>query len=251
MDKTNSRSIDLSGRMFTCPVGGKISSFQLIDEFFEGSAYAGLAYEVIDFLGLKYSGYLDESGCGKVVNHFAGPIAVTFSSPYKGENDHYHELIIRDHYPLKITELQVRAESTRFVNKDGARTQDNPFETAKDTDYLQVEVRHLVEHTSHLPPKVEAYFPPSEGIVGIMKAMKKPPKHGVCIFGSRHTVMQVRPLRALRPLLSTDAAFCALNLYQLALMATLSYCPFGQDPDEHPVNAPRVSFPLIPSMGNW
>lgn len=249
MDQANERgNIDLSGRMFKCPVGGKVSSFQLVDESFVGNAYAGLAYEVIDYEGIKYSGYLDESGSGKVVNHFAGPIAVTISALYKGKNDYYNELIDRDHYPLKITELQVRAESTRFVNKDGSRTQDNPFETAKDTDFIQVEVRHLVEHTSHLPPQVDAYFPPRKGVIQIMRT---PPKNGLCILGSRHTVIQVRPLRALRPMLSTDSKFCALNLYQLALMATLSYWPFGQNPDEHPVNAPTVSFPMIPSMGNW
>lgn len=37
-----------------------------------------------------------------------------------------------------------------------------------------------------------------------------------------HTVLEVRPLRALLPLLSTTPEFCALNLYQLALMATLA-----------------------------
>jgi hypothetical protein len=65
-----------------------------------------------------------------------------------------------------------------------------------------------------------------------------------------HTVLEVRPLRALRPLLSTTPAFCALNLYQLALMATLSYCPFGQKPGEAPIHSP-VSFPEQPSVGNW
>ena len=252
MKQTNTyQTLNLEGRMFTCPVGGKRTTFQLVNEVGVGEAYAGLIYEVTDFEGFKYSGALDSTGTGEVNNHFAGPIALIFKQAYAGGSKDYVFLMARDHYPLKITELQVRAESTRFVNKDGSRTQDNPFETVKDTDFIQVEVRHLVEHTSHLPPKVDAYFPPSEGIMKIMEAMRNPVKHGVRIFGSRHTVMQVRPLRALRPLLSTDAAFCALNLYQLALMATLSYCPFGQDPDEHPVNAPRVSFPMIPSMGNW
>lgn len=248
------QSLDLRGRMFSCPVQDKVTSFQLVDESCVGESYADLAYEVTDAEGFTYSGFLDASGSGKVVNHFAGPIAITFSSLYKGKDDQYKELIIRDHYPLKITELQVRAESTRFVNKDGARTQDNPFETAKDTDFIQVEVRHLVEHTSHLPPAVDAYFPPCKGarrLMGKPGQMGELAINGVCIAPSSHTVIQVRPLRALRPLLSTDSAFCALNLYQLALMATLSYCPFGQNPDEHPVNAPRVSFPMIPSMGNW
>ena len=62
MDQANERgNIDLSGRMFKCPVGGKVSSFQLVDESFVGNAYAGFAYEVIDYEGIKYSGYFDES----------------------------------------------------------------------------------------------------------------------------------------------------------------------------------------------
>ena len=255
MDQTNAyQTLNLKGRMLACPVGGKRTTFQLVNEVGDGEPYAGLMYEVTDFEGFKYAGALDSTGTGEVNNHFAGPIALTFKQGYTGGSKEYVLLMGRNHYPLNITELQVRAESTRFVNKDGARTQDNPFETATDTDFIQVEVRHLVEHTSHLPPAVDAYFPPCKGarrLMGKPGQMGEPAINGVCIAPSSHTVIQVRPLRALRPLLSTDSAFCALNLYQLALMATLSYCPFGQNPDEQPVNAPRVSFPMIPSMGNW
>lgn len=52
-------------------------------------------------------------------------------------------------------------------------------------------------------------------------------------------------------MLSTDSQFCALNLYQLALMATLSYNPFGQQPEKPPIREKTVSFPVQPSMGNW
>lgn len=52
-------------------------------------------------------------------------------------------------------------------------------------------------------------------------------------------------------MLSTDSQFCALNLYQLAIMATLSYNPFGQEPEKTPIREKTVSFPLKPSMGNW
>lgn len=68
---------------------------------------------------------------------------------------------------------------------------------------------------------------------------------------NRHTVLEVRPLRALRPMLSPSNDFCALNLYQLALMSTLSYSDFGQQPSTHPVETDTVSFPLQPSVGNW
>ena len=58
-------------------------------------------------------------------------------------------------------------------------------------------------------------------------------------------------MRALRPMLSTGDEFCALNLYQLSLMATLSYTDFGQEPNTQPVKTGRVSFPVQPSSGNW
>ena len=74
---------------------------------------------------------------------------------------------------------------------------------------------------------------------------------GVALMPEKHTVLEVRPLRALRPALSMAPAFCALNLYQLALMATLSYSPFGQEPPGHPVQALSVSFPRAPTVGNW
>lgn len=76
----------------------------------------------------------------------------------------------------------------------------------------------------------------------------QPTLSGVVLFPNLHTVLEVRPLRALRPILSIDDRFCALNLYQLALMSTLSYCGFGQQPPKHTVD--QVSFPLDPSVGN-
>ncbi len=111
-----------------------------------------------------------------------------------------------------------------------------------------MEVRELVRHNSHLPPLFARTFPPSKAINVIMEEHGQ---YGVGLMPGKHTVLEVRPLRALRPMLSFDPAFCALNLYQLALMATLSYNPFGQEPDEHPVLAPAVSFPHVPTMGNW
>jgi pimeloyl-ACP methyl ester carboxylesterase len=111
-----------------------------------------------------------------------------------------------------------------------------------------VEVRHLVKHAAHLPPQVYSHYPMESGSA---KIMGKHGLYGVALLPLKHTVLEVRPLRALRPMLSTDAEYCSLNLYQLALMATLSYCPFGQKPDTHPVETATVSFPLQPSVGNW
>jgi hypothetical protein len=237
----------LSSRVLACPAQGRWSSFQLVDEFGSGEPYAGLAYVVTDSEGQTYSGSLDVTGTGKVTNHFAGPIALIVDQKYQGSEGLYKDLQTRPHYPLEITELQVRAEQTRFLNQNSTRTRDNPAQACAD-QYFQVEVRHLVRHVSHLPPEVYRHYPHSAGAA---KVMGKHGALGVALLPLQHTVLEVRPLRALRPMLSTDPEFCALNLYQLALMATLSYCPFGQKPDEHPVTAKTVSFPLQPSVGNW
>lgn len=55
MVSAKNKTVDLSGRMFTCPVQGKRTTFQLVDELYDGNLYAGLAYEVVDFEGFKYS----------------------------------------------------------------------------------------------------------------------------------------------------------------------------------------------------
>lgn len=241
-------TFSLNWRMLLCPLQTKESSFQLVDEFGLGESYAGLAYTVVDSEGMSYSGFLDCSGMGRVINHFAGPISLTVNDLYGGIDRAYKLLRERTSYPLKITALQVRAEQTRYANEDGSRPRALPTSTCPDADFCQVEVRDLVEHVSHLPPEVERHYPPS---TGARRLMGEHGLHGVCIAGNRHTVLQVRPLRALRPMLSTGPHFCALNLYQLALMSTLSYCPFGQAPDKHPILEPVVTFVEEPSSGNW
>ncbi|SEN41988.1 Lipase (class 3) [Pseudomonas sp. ok272] len=243
-EKLNSQ---LSNRTLACPAQGKWTRFQLVDEFGSGEPFEGLVYEAIDAEGQKYRGRLDATGSGKVENHFAGPVVLTVDQKYQGQDKAYTKLQLRDSYPLKITELQVRAEQTRYRNKNATRPVDNPAFACADTHY-QVEVRHLVEHVSHLPPEVYRHFPHSMGAARLMG------EHGRCgvpLIPQQHTVLEVRPLRALRPLLSTGPEFCALNLYQLALMACLVYCPFGQQPNERPIKQPRVNFPGQPSVGNW
>lgn len=157
----------LSSRLLSCPAQGRWSSFQLVDEFGSGEPYAGLAYVVTDSEGQTYNGNLDAMGTGKVANHFAGPIALILDQKYQGAEMLYEDLQARPHYPLEITELQVRAEQTRYRNKDGSRTDTNPAQACADAFY-QVEVRHLVKHVAHLPPEVECHYPPSQGAARIM-----------------------------------------------------------------------------------
>lgn len=274
------------GRIHTCPLRGHSTSFQLVDERGDGQPYAGLAYEVTDYEDVVYTGKLDATGSGKVHNHYCGPVGLKLNQPYQGTDKLYKDLINRPHYPLPITELQVRAEKTRFFNKSGARTHANPAQGEANTFY-QVEVCELVDHAAHLPPTVQRYFPPNAHVFSVFRqesqvnnpktqhsglieggksvyvtphdsAMAElgfgPPARaplGVALMPNRHTVLEVRPLRALRPMLSPSNDFCALNLYQLALMSTLSYSDFGQQPASHPVETDSVSFPLQPSIGNW
>ena len=211
------------------------TSFQLIDEQGSKKSYAGLAFELVDQDGIKHSGYLDAAGVGRAAGHVVGPVVVMFRQLHDASNDLYSRLMVRKHYPLQITELQVRAEHTRYLNTEGSRPQKKPSYINANSDYYQVEVRHLVEHVSHLPPEVASHYP----------VQCRP--FGVSLAEGRHTVLQVRPLRALCPLLSTDPQFCTLNLYQLALMATLGNCPFG-----HPAGKSGVSTPGEElSMVDW
>lgn len=210
------------------------TSFQLVDEQGAGEPYAGLAYDLVDGEGGTHSGHLDAVGRGEVGN-LIGPVGVMFRQLHDGSRAVYARLLDRPHYPLKITELQVRAEHTRYLNKGGVRTQDKPVCIDTETDFYQVEVRDLVEHVSHLPPALDCPFAPP------------PSPLGVCLASGRHTLLQVRPLRALRPLLSTDSQYCALNLYQLALLATLSDCPFGGAQGRPRVTTADAQL----SMGDW
>lgn len=192
---------------------GRKTRFQLVDEQGSGEPYAGLAFEVVDGQSVEYSGYLDAVGKGHFDSPMEGSFTLRFTRLYGGPDAVYSRLMTREHYPLQITELQVRAEQTCYADLSVNRTPESLVH--HDADYLQVEVRQLVEHVSHLPPLVECSCP----------IEKK--SFGVCLAGGRQTLLQVRPLRALRPMLSTDSPFCALNLYQLALMATLIDCPFA------------------------
>ncbi|MBK5302627.1 MULTISPECIES: lipase family protein [Gammaproteobacteria] len=278
----------MKGNIHACPLRGHSTSFQLVDEFGDGKAYSGLTYEVTDYEDTVYTGRLDATGSAKVENHFCGPVLLKLNDEYRGLNDDYSELVRRKHYPLPITELQVRAEKTRFFDKSGVRTLANPAKDLADPDaYYQVEVSELVKYVAHLPPLASRNAPPNTmlhmlfrqpaktrsftpqnkdatdggmgavitpadiGIFELGFAPPPPKSKGIALLPNKHHVLEVRPMRALRPMLSTGNEFCALNLYQLSLMSTLSYTDFGQDPNTQPVETDSVTFPLRPSSGNW
>ena len=222
----------------------------MVDELGTGHSYGGLTYKIVDSEGQQYNGILDAQGFAKLENCYKGAVIISFDEPHDRSNETYWKLMRRKAYPLPITELQVRAEETRFFHEDSSRVKYNPAQ--KDADeFIQVEVRDLVKHGAHLPPVAKRFYPPRESALKAMAELtfgyEQSERWGVVLMPNKHSVLEVRPLRALRPMLSTDKEFCALNLYQLAVMATMSYSNFGQQPLQ-PVD--KVRFPLDPSSGN-
>lgn len=234
-----------------CPLRGDWLSFCLVDEFGVGNSYGGLPYTVYDSAGQKHEGRLDADGFAKLRDIYCGPVTLIFDDLYTGTERLYQWLMRRPTYRLPITELQFRAERTRFAAADGRRIEHNPARQRADKFY-QVEVRDLVRHVAHLPPTAPRVHQPQRHALKMLAdlgfGVPEPMLAGVVLFPNNHTVLEVRPLRALRPALSSEDNFCALNLYQLSLMAALSYCDFGQEPPKKPVD--QVRFPLNPSVGN-
>ncbi|NVZ72332.1 lipase family protein [Pseudomonas costantinii] len=240
-----------SSKMPACALKGHWASFCLVDEAGSGKAYGGLPYTIHDSTGRQYDGRLNGDGFAKLQGFYCGPIVLQLDSLYSGSEEPYSRLRIRRTYPLPITELQIRAEQTRFSTEGGQRIEGNPAQSQADRFY-QVEVRDLVRYVAHLPPQLIRPNSPQRHALKMMADLgfgpPQPSLTGVVLFPNQHSVLEVRPLRALRPMLSTEDQFCALNLYQLALMSALSYCDFGQQPPKKPVD--QVTFPLDPTVGN-
>lgn len=240
----------LSDKSKACPLRGDWISFQVVDETGDGKPYAGLSYVLQDSANQKYPGVLDANGGAKIYNNYQGPVVLHIDTPYTGSEDFYSSLSQRKIYPLPITELQVRAEKSRFVRKDGLRVERNPAREKAD-QFFHVEVRDLVKSFAHLPPSSPRKSPPNFNLLKVMGDLgfgqEESELYGISLLPNKHTVLEVRPLRAFRPMLSKDNNFSALNLYQLSLFASLSYSNFGQAPEEQPFDT--VSFPLDPSVG--
>ncbi|KAB0563913.1 lipase [Pseudomonas palleroniana] len=238
-----------SGKMPACAMKGHWVSFCLVDETGSGTAYGGLAYTVHDSMGCEYNGKLNGEGFANIQGVYRGPVVLKFDDPYAGAQEPYYRLSARLTYKLPITEIQVRAEQTRFSDAKGQRIQGNPAMQRADRFY-HVEVSDLVNHVAHLPSIAPAMFSPHRHALKMVNDLGfgPPLSSGVVLFPNQFSVLEVRPLRALRPMLSTADHFCALNLYQLALMSALSYCDFGQQPPKKPID--KVTFPFNPTVGN-
>lgn len=229
----NSQASSLNDQRRSCPLRGKWISFRLVDEFGEGKPYAGLAYELSDTEGEKKSGVLDGEGFARVEGNYVGPAILTLTKPYNGADDFYTYLMQRESYDIPLTELQVAAEQT-LRRPIGSTSKTGAYRaSAEKGEFHNVEVRELVEFNKHLPTPAKLSNPVPPGCAKLARdfAGDKVPTFGVGLLPEKHYVLEVRALRAFRPLLSLAPEFSALNLYQLSLLATLSYGAFGQVPE--------------------
>ncbi|MFD2885106.1 hypothetical protein ACFS4T_33965 [Pseudomonas lini] len=165
----------MTGNIHACPLRGHSTSFQLVDEFGDGKPYAGLTFEITDYEDTIYTGKLDATGSGKVDNHYCGPVVLKLNQPFKGAEALYKDLRTRPHYPLPITELQVRAEKTRFFSTNQAyEPKPIPQKTSQPpAAYYQIEVSELVKHVAHLPPLAFRRDPPNMVVHKLLRSTPK------------------------------------------------------------------------------
>ena len=233
----------LNDQSRSCPLKGSWLSFRLVDEFGEGKPYANLKYEVTDCEGSKQSGSLDADGYAKVTGSYSGPLILTLDEKYSGGDIWYERLSDRPLYRLPLTNFQVAAEKT-LRRPIGSSSKTGAYRaSAEKGEFHNVEVRDLVKRTKHLPAAAKLSNPVPAGCAKLARdfAGDKVPDFGVGLLPEKHYVLEVRALRAFRPLLSLAPEFSALNLYQLSLLATLSYGAFGQTP-EQPDPEPKKDF---------
>lgn len=253
----------LSDQKRSCAALGDSISFRLVDEFGDAKPYAGLKYELFDSEGIKHSGSLDADGFARVDGQYAGPLVLTITEAYQGADDFYTAISTRGSYPIKLTQLQVAAEQT-LHRPIGSSAKTGAYRASSEkAEFFNVEVRQFVQHSRHLPPAAKLSKPVPEGWAKLAcnLAAGKVPSFGVGLLPGKHYVLEVRALRAYRPLISLAPTFSAINLYNLSLFATLSYGDFGQVPEDP--NAPKdpkdpksqepggeIKFPTVGTVGH-
>lgn len=227
-----------------CPLRKQWVSLRLVDEFGDGRPYAGLTYRLVDKQGEQYIGTLDSDGYALIEDTYCGVIILSLPDVYIGSEKYYKWLSHRQYYPLPITALQVAAEQT--LRRPAEQPSPSPARAARErAEFYRVEVRDLVEVTSHLPPASTILAPRPSAVLAANGADSA--KFGVALLPNRHHVLEVKALRAWRPLLSLTAEFSALDAYQLALFTTLAYADFGQslEPGQE-----QPSYPQPGSIGH-
>lgn len=207
---------------------GRIS-FKLVDEYGNGKPYGNLAYIVTDIEGKEHKGVLDANGYAEITNLKGSGVILRFDEKYNGQEDWYKHLLKRKRYSLPITQFQYIAEQTRHRQENEKMAVRDDFDVcAQSTFHWAFEVSDFVEYTSHLPPRlgqIEATAVDKANYVRIL-AGDKAPAYGVGLSIDQDHVLMVKALRAFRPLVSLEKEFSTLNMFQLAIMAALSYRDF-------------------------
>lgn len=235
-----------------CPLGGNWLSFRLVDELGKGEPYAGLAYELTDNQGLPHAGTLDAEGYARINNIYAGPALLSFKAPYSDVDPWYARLMDRTGFPLQLTALQVAAERSPRGPRDanGKTFEAKQRAQQEKATFYRVEVSNLVTVTSHLPVPDATLAPKPADNLATCVQQKAPAVKGVALLTGQHHVLEVKALRAYRPLLSLSKEFNALDAYQFALMATQSYGPFNLPLDEDPHGEAKPPYLIPGTLGH-
>lgn len=235
-----------------CPLAGNWLSFRLVDEHGKGEPYAGLAYVLTDNQGILHTGTLDAEGYARIDNIYAGPALLSFNAPDSGGDPWYFELRKRKSFPLPLTAFQVAAEKPSRGPRDASG---NTFEAKQRAQqekatFYRVEVSSLVAVTSHLPVPDATLAPKPADNLATCVQQKAPAATGVALLTGQHHVLEIKALRAYRPLLSLGKEFNALDAYQFALMATQSYAPFNQPFDKDPKGEAKPPYSVPGTLGH-
>lgn len=100
----------LSSSRLNCPLRREWVSFRLVDEHGSGHLFAGLAYQLQDSLGQRYTGALDSDGYARVEQLPCGLIVLQLLDSYVGSDYWYAAISRREKFTLPLTALQVAAE---------------------------------------------------------------------------------------------------------------------------------------------
>lgn len=235
-----------------CPLAGNWLSFRLVDEHGKGEPYAGLAYELTDNQGLHHSGTLDAEGYARIDNIYAGPALLSFTAPYVDADPWYKDLMERRGFPLPLTALQVAAEKSPRGPRDasGKTFEAKQRVQQEKATFYRIEVSSLVTVTSHLPVPDATLAPKPADNLATCVQQKAPAATGVALLTGQHHVLEVKALRAYRPLLSLSKEFNTLDAYQFALMATQSYAPFNLPFEEDPKGEAKPPYSVPGTLGH-
>lgn len=235
-----------------CPLRGHWVSFHLVDEHGDGHAYAGLTYILHDSQGQQFDGALDSDGFARVESFHCGPVVLDISALDAGDLDPWYKVLtIRKAFKLPLTALQVVAEQspTGPRRANGKTYLAEERATREKARFLRVEVSDFAEVTSHLPHSDNAWHPRPSATLKQSAGLAKE-QLGTALAPNQHYVLEVKALRAYRPLLSLSKEFNALDAFQFALMATQSYAPFNLPFDKDPKGEEKPPYLTPGTLGH-